>query len=106
MDKEILKNKIIEKIQKFELELIDLKEMTKPVEPDVAIGRLSRMDAINNKSVTEASLRNCEKKLDGLKYALQNVDKADFGYCAKCKQLIPEGRISLMPESRFCVKCS
>lgn len=35
-----------------------LEDSCKPIAPDVAIGRISRMDAINNKSVMEASLRN------------------------------------------------
>ena len=34
-------------------ELIEsYREMNKPIAPDVAIGRITRMDAINNKSIT------------------------------------------------------
>ena len=33
------------------------KELTKPIAPENAIGRVSRMDAINNKSVNEAALK-------------------------------------------------
>lgn len=106
MDKILLKEKIIERISILKKEIEELKEMTKPVAPDVAIGRISRMDAINNKSVMEASLRNAEDKLNGLNYALKNIDDPNFGRCAKCKQMIPEARILLMPEKRFCVKCS
>lgn len=106
MDKISLTEKIKEKIVILELQILELREMTKPIAPDVAIGRISRMDAINNKSVSEASLRNAENKLNALQYALQNIDNPEFGTCAKCKQPIPEGRIILMPEKRFCVKCS
>jgi DnaK suppressor protein len=106
MDKKALTEKIKEKMAKIEDDLILLREMTKPVSPDDAIGRISRMDAINNKSVTEASLRNAETKLKGLKYALQSIDDPDFGICANCKRPIPEGRIILMPEKRFCTQCS
>lgn len=106
MDKISLTEKIKEKIVILELQILELREMTKPIAPDVAIGRISRMDAINNKSVSEASLRNAKNKLNALQYALQNIDNPEFGTCAKCKQPIPEGRIILMPEKRFCVKCS
>lgn len=106
MDKTSLTEKIKEKIVILEAQILELREMTKPIAPDVAIGRISRMDAINNKSVSEASLRNAENKLNALQYALQNIDNPEFGTCAKCKQPIPEGRIILMPEKRFCVKCS
>lgn len=87
-------------------EIASLEEMCQPVAPDVAIGRVSRMDAINNKSVAEAALRNAKKKYHGLEYAMKNLDKDDFGICAKCRQSIPEGRILLVPESRYCVHCS
>ena len=106
MDKSSLKIKIIERISKIEEEIIDLKDSTRPVAPDVAIGRVSRMDAINNRSVAEASLRNLEVKLEGLQIALENINKPNFGICVKCRQPIPEGRILLMPEKRLCVKCS
>ena len=106
ISKEALKNKIIEKIENLEAEIISLKEMTQPVSPDSSIGRISRMDAINNKSVMESSLRNSEAKLSSLKFALENIHSDDFGICIKCKQPIPEGRILLMPEKRTCVKCS
>jgi len=37
------------------------KELTKPIAPENAIGRVSRMDAINNKSVNEAALKKLSK---------------------------------------------
>lgn len=105
-DKGVFKKKIEEAIAKTLQHIKELKEMAGPVSPDNAIGRLSRMDAINNKAVMEASLRNAEKKLEGLKYALQNLHTDGFGICAKCHAPIPEARILLMPHSRYCVKCS
>jgi len=45
--------------------------MTQPIAPENAIGRLGRMDAINNKSVMEAALREAEAKLIRVNQALQ-----------------------------------
>lgn len=87
-------------------EISALRELTRPESPDVAIGRVSRMDAINNRGVMEATLRNAETKLSGLEYALENINSPDFGLCAKCKHPIQEGRILLMPEKRLCLRCS
>jgi DnaK suppressor protein len=42
---------------------VDYTDMAKPVSPDVTIGRLSRMDAINNKSVAESALHKAKEKL-------------------------------------------
>ena len=98
---------IIQKeLKETESSIIVLKELTKPIAPDSAIGRISRMDAINNKSINEAALRTAEVKLSGLKYALNRVNDDDFGICAKCEQPIPLGRIMLVPHSRFCANCA
>ena len=85
---------------------MEYKELTQPIAPENAIGRVSRMDAINNKSINEAALRKAEAKLKNLEFALSNVDDPDFGFCIKCKQKIPVQRIMLVPQSRFCVNCA
>ena len=97
---------IISEIEKTEKLIREYNELTKPVEPENAIGRISRMDAINNKSVTEATLRKAKDKLEKLKFALSRVDDDDFGRCISCKKPIPLGRILIMPQARTCVSCS
>ena len=86
--------------------IASLKLKSKPIAPDNAIGRISRMDAIANKSVNDASLRNAKKRLTKLKYALNNIDCPDFGICTECDEAIPLGRIMVMPESTRCVACA
>ena len=93
-------------IIKTQASISKYKELTKPIAPENAIGRISRMDAINNKTVNEAALRKAEHKLGNLKVALSNIHDTDFGLCSKCKSQIPIGRILLMPQSRFCVNCA
>jgi len=109
MNKEELNSilKIIEEeISKTETSIEHYKELTKPIAPENAIGRVSRMDAINNKSVNDAALNKAEQKLSNLKVALSNINDPDFGVCFKCKNNIPIGRILLMPHTRFCVQCA
>lgn len=79
---------------------------TRPIAPDDSIGRVSRMDAINNRSVVEAALRVQENKLSGLLRVQSNLNTDDFGLCAKCHQPIPIQRILLVPHNRFCVRCA
>jgi len=105
-EKAQLKENIIVKISQFEKQIIDLKELTKPISPDCAIGRVSRMDAINNKSVNEAALRQKQSQLNSLKEALKNINEERFGICIGCGQSIPMGRILLMPGSKKCVQCA
>lgn len=106
MKTEEVKSMIQQEIAKTEAIIREYKESTQPVSPDDAIGRISRMDAINNKSVTESTLRRAKEKLSKLQHILSRVGRSDFGVCAKCKQTIPLGRIIIKPESIYCVKCA
>ncbi len=101
-----IKQRILDEISKTEKLIVEYKEMTKPVAPDCAIGRISRMDAINNKSVTEASLRQAEEKLINLLRVLSQYGSKDFGRCIKCRKPIPIGRVLFRPESLYCVNCA
>ena len=101
-----IKKLIDSEIVKTEEVIEEYKELTKPIAPENAIGRISRMDAINNKTINEAALLKAETKLKNLEYALSRVDDPEFGLCAKCKDKIPVQRIILMPQSRFCVRCA
>jgi DnaK suppressor protein len=106
MDRNELKKQISIKIDRLKDDLVLLREECKPVSPDNAIGRVSRMDAINNKSVSEAALRKTEEKLVRLSEALTNINDPDFFTCRECSGEIEPGRILIMPESRLCVTCA
>lgn len=105
-EKKDVTRKVLEEFEKTKQSIADYKEITKPISPENAIGRISRMDAINNKSVAEAALRQAESKLKNLQIVLDSIDDNDFGTCMKCKKPIPLGRILLMPQSRHCVNCA
>ncbi|MDA0194464.1 MAG: TraR/DksA C4-type zinc finger protein [Bacteroidetes bacterium] len=97
---------ILTEISKTEKLIEEYKVMSKPIAPDAAIGRISRMDAINNKSITEASLRQAENKLRSLRVVFSQIGTKGFGLCLKCKQPIPIARIMIRPESLYCVNCA
>jgi len=105
-EKSDLKVLIEQKIARTERKVTELKEMVKPYAPENSIGRVSRMDAMANQSVMKAALRADEKRLDGLRLALANLDEPDFGLCRTCKVSINPKRLLLMPESRYCVQCA
>lgn len=106
IDRVAIKQRILEEVTSVEEHVLELKELTKPISPENAIGRISRMDAINNKSVNEASLRQAEIKLKQLKIALAKINKDDFAICTRCQKPIPLGRIMLMPQANKCVNCA
>ena len=104
--KKQIKQRLEEEIKSTNLLVNRYRDLTKPIAPENAIGRVSRMDAINNKSVNQLALTNAELKLNNLKIALSKIDDDDFGICIKCKQPIPIGRILLRPHSISCVNCA
>ena len=101
-----LKQKIIAAISKTKEEILSLEDATRPIGPSNSIGRVSRMDAINNKSVAEATLRSARRKLSSLNIALNKIDSPDFGICSRCKRPIPAARLMYLPQSTRCVNCA
>lgn len=60
-------------IDALEAQIAALKENTGPVAPDKALGRLSRLDEMNAKSVNQATLQKAQVRLRELKYQLATV---------------------------------
>lgn len=106
MDKNKIKNIIEEKIKDLALEIDELRQIAKPIEPENAIGRISRMDAINNKSINDRMLRNSLQKLKNLKTGLKRLENIDFGICIQCRREININRLLIIPETLKCVKCN
>ena len=96
---------ISSEIEKLTVKITQLSEFTGTVAPDDAIGRISRMDAINNKSIMDASMRNMEMRLDQLQKISQVVHEKDFGLCIQCHKSIPFERLRIRPEIRLCADC-
>ena len=109
MDKTQLKEiqeKLLSEIANTQKKLHEYTELCKPIAPENSIGRISRMDAINNKSVVEAALREAKNKMQQLHVMKKKIKAPDFGACVKCKKEIPFGRLMIRPHSKFCVNCA
>ena len=105
-EKDQLREKMSAEVVKTKESIKSLEKTTKPIPPDDAIGRLTRMEAINAKSVSEASLNAARIKLAKIERALKKLDDPEFGTCAICEEPIPIRRIMLMPETTVCVRCA
>ena len=105
-EKDQLRTLIPQRIVNIKRDIEELVELTKPIEPDCAIGRVSRMDAINNKSINDAALIKRRLQLEGLEASLYNLEDKNFGKCLVCGNEIQMGRILIMPESRKCMACA
>lgn len=93
-------------IESTKKEIEELIELTKPISLDNSIGRLSRMDAINNRAINEKALRDKKRLLQKLDRAKERAEKGELGTCLKCGDRIPFGRLKIMPYTTRCVKCA
>ena len=100
-----IKSIILEQIANLESIIPQLQAGAKPVEPDVSLGRITRMEAINEKSVKEANLNKSKRRLVLLQKTLLKLDDDNFGICARCGEEIPFKRLAIMPESIVCMDC-
>ncbi len=105
-EKKSLKVKIAAESATLKGTIKSLEEASRPVSPDNAIGRLTRMEAINSKSVSEAALASAKARLAGLQAAATKIDGPDFGSCTECGEPIPVKRLLFMPEATRCVECA
>lgn len=105
-DRQTIEQRALRKREELEERIAEYRELTKPIPPSEAIGRVSRMDAINNRSVNEAALRQVERELAALEKALLRMRDEKYGKCMQCGQDIPTGRLMLMPGAIRCVRCA
>lgn len=81
------------------------KDGAKPVGLDEPIGRLSRMDAIQQQQMTKANRAAYERKLQLIGVALEQLGKDEYGYCRSCEEPIGYRRLKARPETPFCLEC-
>ncbi|MEL7000344.1 MAG: TraR/DksA family transcriptional regulator [Pseudomonadota bacterium] len=83
------------------------KEDRAPVELDqTSVGRLSRMDAIQQQAMASAQARRRAGRRRAIAAALRRMDDDEFGWCQLCGEEIPFARLDLDPCAANCVGCS
>lgn len=77
----------------------------KPVDLDQPIGRLSRMDAMQQQQMAKAARRNHELKRTQVLAALAALEAGEYGECRRCEEPIGYARLAARPETPFCLSC-
>jgi len=70
-----------------------------------AVGRLSRMGAMQVQAIAQANLRSLKLRLDLVGQALRLGEDDDYGTCRRCAEPIGYPRLKARPESPFCLGC-
>ena len=71
-----------------------------------SVGRLSRMDAMQQQSMELATEERRQYRLAALAAALRRVKSGDYGYCLKCDDKIAAGRLAVDPAVTLCIDCA
>jgi len=93
--------------QELTLLLQTSKEGRQPVELDqTAVGRLSRMDALQGQGMALEQARRRELEIKRIDAALQRIGEGDYGYCLSCDEKIEAKRLELGPTTPTCISCA
>ena len=68
--KALLRERILDRSVEIGIRIADLEESTKPISPDKGLGRLTRLEAMQDKSVNEAALERLKDEEVKLQNAL------------------------------------
>jgi len=89
-----------------ELENIN-ESSSKVVELDQArVGRLSRMDALQDQAMSQEVKRRRQLELSKITIALNKINKDEYGYCVECDNEIASKRLQLDPSVSLCINCA
>lgn len=90
----------------LEASLRGSRESARTVELDQqSVGRLSRMDALQQQAMAKASVSAQETRLQQVQAALRWMDAGEYGECRLCGGPIGYRRLNARPETPLCLSC-
>ena len=69
------------------------------------VGRLSRMDAMQQQNMAQSNSRQIEQRLRRVARALDKIKTGEYGYCDTCGEDIASARLQVQPEANLCLTC-
>ncbi len=76
-----------------------------PVDLEEPIGRLSRMDAMQQQSMLKANRGASQLRFQQVEGALMRYRAGEYGECQSCGETIGFPRLKARPEAPFCLSC-
>jgi DnaK suppressor protein len=95
-----------ESLEEIEQYLAKTAESAEVVSPDKGLGRLSRMEAMQDQQLILAAGRRKKMQKVEVLSALQRLENGIFGTCIFCGKPIAVERLEVAPEATTCVNCS
>jgi DnaK suppressor protein len=105
-DRREIRVKLERQLEQARTQLEALRGSSAPVSLDLSIGRLSRVDAMQQQQMALAADRARQQRIARIKAALERMDQDEFGDRLECGEPIPDGRLTADPTALFCVECA
>jgi DnaK suppressor protein len=94
-------------LRKLERSMQTTEDALRPVELDQsAVGRLSRIDSLQNQGMTRNLQEREQARLGQLMAALQRMEAGTYGLCTECGGAIVFARLQVFPETPTCGACN
>jgi DnaK suppressor protein len=101
-----LREELERQLRRLQRSMKTTEQAAKPVQLDqTAVGRLSRMDAIQNQHLTKNLQEREQARLGALNEALARLEEGTYGVCSACGEAISFDRLFVVPEADDCGTC-
>jgi DnaK suppressor protein len=100
-----LHNNLLSLRDELNLLLTESASSSRTVDLDQPIGRLSRMDALQQQAMAKANRAGHQQRLTLVEAALMAIKLERYGECRRCEEPIGYSRLQVRPESPFCLEC-
>ncbi len=101
----VLGGRLRERLGELDELLASASDRTATVDLDQPIGRVSRIDAIQQQRMAQEQRRRHELTRSQVKQALAAFEDEEYGWCRRCDEPIGYLRLKARPESPFCICC-
>lgn len=71
-----------------------------------SVGRLSRMDAMQQQAMAQATQARRKAERARIEAALRRLDEGEWGWCSACGEEIAQGRLAHDPSVTLCLACA
>jgi DnaK suppressor protein len=100
-----LKAQLLELRTSLEQDLERSSESARPVDLEEPIGRISRVDALQQQSMAVAQRERVRNRLQAVIAALGRIGSGTYGECLRCGDEIAIRRLQIHPETALCLDC-
>lgn len=104
-DRRGIRAKLEKQLEDARTQVESLRGSSAPVSLELSIGRLSRVDAMQQQQMASAARRRAEVEIRQVNAALRRIRGTAYGECALCGGAIGRRRLLARPATSYCRHC-